>query len=124
MQGVSKAALACARYRVKYPERTRLQLMFNNARIRAHRDGVPFALERGDITIPDLCPVFGVPFELPNGNGPGDYSPSLDRIKPELGYIVGNIRVISYKANRLRNNGTEAELTQVLAYVRSLNGSN
>lgn len=40
-------------------------------------------------------------------------APSLDRIRPALGYVPGNVRVISYKANRLRNNGTFIEIMQV-----------
>lgn len=115
------ASRACKRYRERYPEKVRLQLMLNNARIRAVKHGVPFALTKEDIVIPELCPVFGVPLVLPNGSGrPGDYSPSLDRIVPELGYIPSNIRVISYRANRIRNDATLAELEAVLRYAKEL----
>ena len=37
-----------------------------------------------------------------------------DYQRPALGHVPGNVRVISYKANRLRNNGTFVELMQVV----------
>ena len=43
----------------------------------------------------------------------GDDSPSLDRIVSSLGYVKGNIRVISYKANRVKSNATLEELRKV-----------
>lgn len=86
-----------------------------NAKKRAEAAGIPFALAVDDIVIPEACPILGVPLDKPTGNktGPTDYAPSLDRIRPALGYVPGNVRVISYKANRLRNNGTFIELMQV-----------
>lgn len=37
-------------------------------------------------------------------------SPSLDKIIPALGYVEGNVAVISMLANRIKNNGTYKEL--------------
>ena len=87
-----------------------------NAKKRAEVAGLPFSLSVHDIVIPEVCPVLGVPLAVPTGekDGPQDNSPSLDRIRPALGYVPGNVRVISYKANRLRNNGTFVELMQVV----------
>ena len=87
-----------------------------NAKKRAEAAGLPFSLSVNDIVIPEVCPVFGIPLAAPTGekSGPQDNSPSLDRIRPALGYVPGNVRVISYKANRLRNNGTFVELMQVV----------
>lgn len=42
-------------------------------------------------------------------------SPSLDRIVPERGYVAGNLRVISNRANTLKNNATIDEMRLVLA---------
>lgn len=111
-----------ARWRLNHPEANRLCLMFNNARIRARAKGLPFSITKDDIVIPAVCPVLGVAFALPvmDQKGPGPYSPSLDRLRPELGYVPGNIRVISYRANRIRNDATVAELEAVLAYAKGL----
>jgi hypothetical protein len=44
----------------------------------------------------------------PVGSGP--FSASLDRIIPELGYIKGNVRVISLLANQMKWNATKEQL--------------
>ena len=121
----SSASAACKRYRAKHPERTRLQLMLNNARIRAKRHGVPFSLTMADLVIPETCPVLGIKLCMPDGTGnPGDASPSLDRKVPSRGYVPSNIQIISYRANRIRNDATLEELVLVLAYAKGVdNGS-
>lgn len=50
--------------------------------------------------IPETCPVLGIPLTIGGKRSPS--SPSLDRIDPALGYVPGNIRVISDRANRLK----------------------
>lgn len=69
-----------------------------------------------DIVIPDVCPVLGVKLEKGRESGT-DNSPSLDRIVPALGYVPGNIRIISNRANRIKNDSTPEELALILAYV-------
>ncbi len=94
--------------------------LFDRLRRRAIRDGLPFDLEAKDIIIPDACPVLGLPFEW--GKGQMGWrnmrSPSVDKIRPQLGYVKGNIRVISNRANHLKSNGTIEELEAVLAYMK------
>lgn len=50
--------------------------------------------------IPDICPVFKTPMKIP----------SLDRINSKKGYVPGNIRIISYRANTLKNDASPEEL--------------
>lgn len=40
-------------------------------------------------------------------------SPSLDKIIPSLGYAKGNIWVISYRANTIKNNCTFEEIQKL-----------
>jgi hypothetical protein len=47
----------------------------------------------------------------------GVLSPSLDRIKPELGYVPGNIQVISARANVMKNDATPEELLAFANWV-------
>ena len=74
--------------------------LHSRARQRAARRGLPFNLSVGDITVPTICPALGVPIVIGENRSP--HSPSLDRIRPALGYVRGNTRVISDKANRLK----------------------
>ena len=55
--------------------------------------------------IPDVCPVLGIPLDQdPKGKGErSDNSPSLDKFIPSLGYVKGNIHIISWRANHLKN---------------------
>ena len=113
------------------PEKYRLKRLSDNQRDaermiyrvkhRAKRNGTPFDITFEDIQVPEICPVLGL--SIKNGVGTGrwqDCSPSLDRIKPELGYVKGNIRVISARANLLKSNATVEELEKVLEDLRRL----
>jgi hypothetical protein len=54
----------------------------------------------------DKCPIFNVKFIWGRYNVRGINTPSLDRVFPELGYIKGNVRFISTRANTIKNNIT------------------
>jgi hypothetical protein len=80
------------------------------AKTRAIKEGLPFDLSPEDIIIPAQCPVFPhIRLEIGKGNKT-DNSPSLDKIIPELGYVHGNVEVMSMKANRMKSDGTLQEL--------------
>ena len=83
---------------------------------KAKKGGTPFDLELSDIVIPDVCPILGMKLVNVNqGRGYHTNSPSLDKINPTLGYVKGNVRVISARANLLKNDATSHELRLVLA---------
>jgi len=86
--------------------------IWTNVKKRAKQNNTQFNLSIFDIPeIPTHCPILGIAiFENPNGFGPIDNSPSLDRINPKLGYIKGNIRIISNRANRIKSDATISEL--------------
>lgn len=90
--------------------------MIKNARNRALRLGVPFSLTVDDIVIPETCPVLGIPLVIAGGQS-RDCSPSVDRIIPDLGYIPGNIVVMSHRANTLKNNATPDELYSIAKWL-------
>jgi hypothetical protein len=72
------------------------------AKKRAERLRIAFDLPLQAVIIPTFCPVLEVRLVIGKGRLPE--SPSLDRINPNKGYVVGNCRVISDKANRLKSN--------------------
>ena len=89
-----------------------LKAYLGNARARSIRDNVPFNLTLNDLVdiATDVCPIFNTPFVWgASGLGKGKTrldTPQLDKIHPEIGYVVGNIAFISSKANKMKDNGT------------------
>jgi hypothetical protein len=109
------------KYRPSLRARPQIYLLIR-ARQRAKLKKLPFNLDSTDITVPEYCPVLGLKL-LPHEKIRADNSPSLDRLIPALGYIKGNVRVISQRANQIKTNATIAEVEKVLAYMRT-NGCN
>jgi len=90
--------------------------MFNGAKRRAKKLGLAFTIVLDDIHIPELCPVFLVPIEV----GGGELAPELDRIRNHLGYIPGNVIVVSRRANRLKSDSTIDELARIVELYRTV----
>jgi hypothetical protein len=76
---------------------------------RAKKNNIPFNLEYTDVVIPQKCPILEIPIFKGNERHVAN-SPSLDRLVPELGYVKGNVRVISYKANTMKSNASIEEI--------------
>jgi len=89
------------------------------AKIRAKENNIDFAITEEDIKIPEICPVFGYGIKH-NSGSKQDNSISLDRIDNSKGYTKDNIAVISWKANRLKNNATIEDLRKLLKYMESV----
>lgn len=88
------------------------------AKKRAKKEEIPFNLLPEDIELPDVCPVLGIPLEI-NNKGMSNNSPTLDKIVPSLGYVKGNVRVISWLANRIKGDQTDPTIFEkVAAYLR------
>ena len=90
--------------------------LFAWAKQRAKKFSLPFNLEIKDIKVPEVCPVLGI--RLKHGKRGNPTSPSLDRIKPKLGYTKGNVAVISRRANFLKNDATLQELESLVKYLK------
>lgn len=96
-------------------ELTRQKNLLRWARGRAELNGVSFSLTVDDIEIPEFCPVLGIP--LFHGDGVScDNSPTVDRIVPEVGYVPGNIIIISNRANRVKSNASWLELRKLVEF--------
>ena len=91
--------------------------MLRAARKRAKKQNVPFGLQESDITIPMYCPVLGTLLARSLGSkGPGENSPTLDRIIPSRGYVPGNVVIISNRANRAKNDLSADELRALATF--------
>lgn len=91
-------------------------IMWRSARGRAIKRNTPFSITPQDILDiwpkEMICPVLGIELKH-NFTGDGKNSPnspSLDCIKPELGYVPGNIVIMSLKANLIKNNETDPDI--------------
>lgn len=74
-----------------------------------------------DIILPRVCSLLGVELEY-NNSVATNHSPSLDRIDPTKGYVLGNIEVISFLANRMKNNATPEQLIKFAKNVLRIYG--
>lgn len=92
-------------------------ILWQQAKTRAKKEHLPFDIEYTDIVIPKFCPVFSNVELKKNVGCPGDDSPSVDKIIPELGYVKGNICVISFKANSIKRDATIDEMRKILDYM-------
>ena len=92
--------------------------MLKRAKDRAKRHSLPFSITLSDIRscFPEdgCCPITRQPFKQGDGKV-GPYSMSLDRTIPELGYVPGNIAVISHLANTIKQNCTDPEVFRRIA---------
>lgn len=78
----------------------------------AKKRGHEFTLEYTDVDWVAVCPVLGIELDYSIFTGkkaPLPNAPSIDRIDNSKGYIPGNVRVISYRANRLKSDMTLQE---------------
>ena len=88
-------------------------IMLSTIKKRAKTLGIESNLDISDINIPDKCPLLGIPL-VPSGmKNNRDSSPSVDRKNPDKGYVKGNIAIISYRANRIKNNAKPYELKKI-----------
>jgi hypothetical protein len=104
-------------YYKAFRDKDKRTTMIYTARHKSKKFGLPFNIDRDDISIPEYCPLLGIKLELLKRKV-DDASPSLDKIKPELGYVKGNVWVISNKANRIKNDATPDEIERVAINLR------
>jgi len=58
----------------------------------------------------------GIPIAARSGSF-SDHSPSIDRTVPHLGYVKGNVTIMSYRANRIKCHASLDELRAIVAYM-------
>ena len=93
------------------------------AKTRAKKKGLPFNLTEEYLKQiwTGTCPVFHTKLSLPVHGDPSQpkHICSLDRIRPELGYVIGNVEWISFEANRLKlDTDNSADLFAVAQHLQ------
>lgn len=95
-------------------------MLFQRAKARAKKYNIKFTITEEDIKIPKFCPLLHIKIQV---GGSKDYSPSLDRINFKHGYIASNIHVVSWRANRIKNDATLDELIKIGKAAAKLKGN-
>lgn len=125
---------ARAKFRKKHPERFQelrrkhkrkpyKAEIVRRARMRGRKRGLGATITVADLHWPTHCPVLGIALDYPDNYGERKNKnvcanwPSLDRYNPAKGYVPGNVYVISYRANTLKNNATYEEILKVAKYL-------
>lgn len=96
-----------------------LSLLYS-ARSRAKKKGLTFTLtpEWAASMWTGRCAITDIPFVLgQRGTGPKRLSPSIDRIKPHLGYTPNNCRFILHAVNALKQDGTDTEMIEIASAI-------
>lgn len=121
----NKICLQCAReiYRITDRDNYRYKDTFYRQYLarkqNAKRLGIPFSIQFSEIETPDYCPVLGIKLNY-GWSGEkcrDDTKATLDKVIPNLGYVKGNVFVISWRANKLKSNMTVTELKMILKYI-------
>lgn len=87
--------------------------LLQNAKSRSKKYNTALDITVEDIVIPTHCPYLGIKLEPFTEWS----SPSLDKIKPELGYVKGNVQVISNLANTMKSSAT---LDQLVVFAENV----
>lgn len=110
-----------ARWHADNKKKNPVLYMWRNCRNRAKVLGVEFSITQQDIIVPDVCPVLGIKLCFNHGKKGFycDESPSVDRFDNKKGYTKDNIRIISWRANKIKGDANVDEIRRLLAWMES-----
>jgi hypothetical protein len=94
--------------------------LVKTAKSRAKKRNIAFDITEVDFIVPEYCPILGIKlgFSETGTKGGAINSYSLDRINPELGYIKGNIMVMSHLANSMKSSATPEQLIAFSNWIK------
>lgn len=88
----------------------------------ANRLGKIWDIKFGDLDWPTHCPILGLELNYFHSYRQ-ENSPSFDCITPDKGYIKGNVAIISYRANRIKNDGSAEEHKRIAEWLNSVSSN-
>lgn len=99
----------------------RRKRLFRLLKNKANRRNIPFEINYEDVIWNTHCPVFGCKLVYDNLGNPISESASFDKIDPKLGYVKGNVIIISFRANWLKQDSTIDQIEKILSYMKRNN---
>jgi len=97
----------------------KIKKLIKLAKVRAREKGTGLSITPDDFRPVTHCPLLGIPLEFSKrGKGPCPNSPTIDRLDSSLGYVPGNVWVISHKANSIKRDSTLEELEMIAINLR------
>jgi hypothetical protein len=104
----------------KTKERRQKMIIAKKAQNKRKRN-LDFDIQWFNINLPKVCPCTGVIIDYENNQNDWRFWPSIDRIDNNIGYIPGNVWVISAWANAIKSNANESQILAVADWLRITN---
>ena len=122
----NRGVIYAKRHRAKLTDSYPWAYLFKSRKTEAKQKGIPFELDNewaAPLWVAG-CAITGLPFQSNKQKGPWPFSPSIDQIKPGLGYTKENARFLLWGVNALKGAGTDEDmLTIAEAIVSTLSKS-
>lgn len=92
-------------YEMRFPK----QVRFSRWRASAKAQEIDFTITEDDLDWPVKCPYLDIELNYSTDNL-SDNVASLDKIVPELGYVPGNVQIISNLANKMKSSASKEQI--------------
>lgn len=123
--GHSRRCKVCANLNWnKWRRQNPIKKWISSTRAKCNKRGIEFNLTEDYLSsiLPECCPILDIKLEFGRGRSKIRSAPSLDRIDPDSGYVVGNVQWLSQRANAMKQDATPEELklfcTRMLLWIK------
>jgi hypothetical protein len=82
--------------------------------------GIEWNIRFQEVEWNDYCPVYDIRLDWFNEGKAKDNTPSFDRTDSDKGYVAGNVVVMSWRANRLKNNARKEDIIALADYMENI----
>ena len=89
---------------------------FQRKRANAKQIGIEFALKQDEVAYPTHCPILGLELDY-FAETRQENCASFDRLDSSKGYIKDNVVIVSWRANRIKNDGTAEEHRRIADFM-------
>lgn len=96
-------------WNIKSTEEKKVTRLLSRCRKRARNKGISYDPCINNLIIPTHCPYLNIELDYECDTYNKNMA-SIDRIDPELGYVEGNVQIVSMLANQMKSHATKEEL--------------